>query len=84
MQVRAYVDLGAGYTLVKSRLSGIVVGSGSAHWSLPLAFTVPILGSGPASLKITGQASEIDSSGHGNTSSSYARSTQIDIFSGSR
>jgi hypothetical protein len=83
MHLRAYVDVGSGYTLVKTRLSGIQVGGGDAHWSLPIAFTVPIF-KGTTSLKITGQASEIDSAGHGNTNSSFARACEITIFSGAR
>ena len=81
MRVRAYVNTGSGYQLVRNKLSGIRVSSGDAHWSLPVAFPIPILASGVASIKITAQSSQIGGGGGGD---SYARDIELDIFMGAR
>lgn len=82
MRIRAYLDTGSGYTVVRNRLSGVRVGGANAQWILPVSFPVPITAKGTVSLKVTGQASAIGSGG--NTNTSYARDIAVDLFMGAR
>lgn len=80
-RIRAYVDTGGGYVLVRNKVQGIAVGSGSARWILSQSFPVSLMGESAVSLKITAQGNNLAG---GPTSGSYARDIQIDIFRGSR
>lgn len=82
MRVRVYVDVGAGYQLVRDRVSGIRVSGGDARWILPVSFSIPVLSASTASIRVTGTPSTI--AGTGNTNASWARDIQLDIFAGFR
>jgi hypothetical protein len=81
MRVRAYVDTGAGYTLIRDRVHGIDFDSGNARFSMPVAFTLRVSSATPARIKVTAQASYVSGS-WGTLGSSVARDIGVDLFRG--
>ncbi|WP_267396552.1 MULTISPECIES: hypothetical protein [unclassified Sphingomonas] len=80
--IRAYVDTGSGYQLVRQTNQGIVVKGASAYWILPVGFRIPIMASGKVSVKVTAQGySGLQGS---YTSGSRATNILMSIFQGSR
>jgi hypothetical protein len=83
MRVRAYVDTGAGYVLIRDRIHGIDVDEGNARFSLPVSFTLRIASADQARVKITAQSSQLPGE-RGTLFSSVARDIGVDIFRGQR